>query len=80
MQRNCRGPIPTVWANWTRACGSRRARPWRRLWSYTKAIGDGEGPFELDKDYQAEAREIAHVQAAVAAARLAGLLNAALTN
>jgi len=45
---------------------------------YAPEIGDGEGPFELTKAYQAEAREIAQVQAAVAAARLAGLLNAAL--
>ncbi|MTV30947.1 S1/P1 nuclease [Rhodoblastus acidophilus] len=45
---------------------------------YTKAIGDGEGPFELDQAYQAEAREIARVQAAVAAARLAGVINEAL--
>jgi hypothetical protein len=45
---------------------------------YTKAIGDGEGPFELDKDYQAEARDIARAQAALAAARLAGVINGAL--
>jgi len=44
---------------------------------YTKTIGDGEGPFALDEAYQAEAREIARDQAAVAAARLARLLNAA---
>ncbi|MBB4196578.1 S1/P1 nuclease [Rhodoblastus sphagnicola] len=45
---------------------------------YTKAIGDGAGPFALDQAYQAEAREIARDQAAVAAARLARLLNGAL--
>ncbi|MCW2282838.1 hypothetical protein M2323_000603 [Rhodoblastus acidophilus] len=46
---------------------------------YKNAIGDGEGPFELDQAYQAQAREIARAQAALAAARLAGILNAALS-
>jgi hypothetical protein len=45
---------------------------------YTPEIGDGAGPFKLSGAYQAEAREIARVQAALAAARLARLLNAAL--
>jgi len=46
---------------------------------YTKAIGDGEGPFDLSRAYRAEAQEIARAQAALAAARLAGLLNEALS-
>jgi hypothetical protein len=45
---------------------------------YTPAIGDGPGPFRLDDAYQAKALQIARAQAALAAARLANLLNAAL--
>ena len=44
---------------------------------YTPAVGDGAGPFTLDQDYQDQAARIARVQAAVAGARLARLLNAA---
>jgi hypothetical protein len=45
---------------------------------YTSAIADGPGPFTLDDAYQARALEVSRAQAALAAARLANLLNAAL--
>jgi hypothetical protein len=45
---------------------------------YTPAIGDGHGPFTLDAEYQGRALAIAKNRAALAAARLANLLNAAL--
>ncbi|SNB72251.1 S1/P1 Nuclease [Rhodoblastus acidophilus] len=45
---------------------------------YTAAIGDGEGPFDIDAAYQANAKAVARDQAALAAARLAHMLNAAL--
>jgi hypothetical protein len=45
---------------------------------YTPDIGDGAGPFDIGAAYESEAREIARVQASVAAARLANLLNGAL--
>jgi hypothetical protein len=46
--------------------------------AYAPPIGEGDGPYTLTDDYQQKAIEIAHVQAAVAGARLAALLNAAL--
>lgn len=49
-----------------------------RRWIYTEAIGDGPGPFVLDEAYRRAARDVADRRAAVAAARLAGLLNEAL--
>lgn len=45
---------------------------------YTSAIGDGPGPFTLDDAYDAQAHEIAKTQVALAGARLAYLINAAL--
>jgi hypothetical protein len=45
--------------------------------AYAPPIGEGDGPYTLTDDYQ-KAMEIAHVQAAVAGARLAALLNASL--
>jgi hypothetical protein len=41
-------------------------------------IGDGDGPYNLTDGYQQKAIEVARAQAAVAGARLAGLLNTAL--
>jgi len=41
-------------------------------------IGPGPGPFALDGSYVAEARRLARRQAALAAARLANLLDEAL--
>lgn len=45
---------------------------------YTSAIGDGHGPFSLDDAYKAQALDDARVRAALAGARLANMLNAAL--
>jgi hypothetical protein len=45
---------------------------------YTAAIGDGKGPFTLDKNYQEHALRIARERVALAGVRLAHLLNAAL--
>jgi hypothetical protein len=45
---------------------------------YTSAVADGRGPFMLDQSYQAAAIQIAKARAALAAARLANLLNSAL--
>lgn len=45
---------------------------------YTPAIGDGTGPFTLDDAYQSDAKRIARQQVALAGARLARLINAAL--
>ncbi|MGY3537869.1 hypothetical protein ACVIIY_002089 [Bradyrhizobium sp. USDA 4515] len=47
---------------------------------YTAAIGDGSGPFTLDEAYQATASQVARDRVALAGARLANLLNAALKN
>ena len=46
--------------------------------AYAPPIGGGDGPYILTDGYQQKAIEVAHAQAAVAGARLAGLLNAAL--
>ena len=46
--------------------------------AYAPPIGEGDGPYNLTDGYQQKAIEVALVQAAVAGARLAGLLNAAL--
>jgi S1/P1 Nuclease len=45
---------------------------------YTAAIGDGTGPFTLDDSYQTTASQVARDRVALAGARLANLLNAAL--
>src|SRR5262245_18366893 len=45
---------------------------------YTDEIGLGAGPFTLSAGYDAKARDLAKVQAGVAGARLAQLLNYAL--
>ncbi|WP_244613232.1 S1/P1 nuclease [Methylosinus sp. Ce-a6] len=45
---------------------------------YVGPIGDGAGPFALTDAYQAEAKRIAERQVALAGARLAGSINAAL--
>jgi hypothetical protein len=46
---------------------------------YTDAIGDGTGPFTLDDAYFETASRVAQQRAALAGARLANLLNGALT-
>jgi hypothetical protein len=46
--------------------------------AYAPPIGDGDGPYNLTDGYRQKAIEVAHAQAGVAGARLAGLLNAAL--
>lgn len=46
--------------------------------AYTGLIGPGAGPFRLTRDYEAKALAIARDRAALAGARLARLLNAAL--
>jgi hypothetical protein len=46
--------------------------------AYPPRIGATDGPYNLPDGYQQRAIEVAHAQAAVARARLAGLLNAAL--
>ena len=40
--------------------------------AYAPPIGEGDGPFSLTDDYQQKAIDVAHVQAAVAGARLDG--------
>lgn len=45
---------------------------------YVAPIGAGPGPYRLTSEYRAEARKVARQQAALAGARLAQLLNAAL--
>lgn len=45
---------------------------------YTSAIGDGPGPFTLNDAYDGQAHAIAKTQVALAGARLARLINAAL--
>jgi hypothetical protein len=47
---------------------------------YTDEIGLDAGPFTLSASYDAKARDLAKVQAGVAGARLAKLLNDALNN
>jgi hypothetical protein len=47
---------------------------------YTDEIGLDAGPFTLSADYDAKARDLAKVQAGVAGARLAKLLNDSLKN
>jgi hypothetical protein len=44
---------------------------------YTGLIGQGAGPFNLTKDYQADALATARERAALAGIRLAALINAA---
>lgn len=46
---------------------------------YAGPIGDGAGPFALTDAYQADAKRIAEWQVALAGARLAGLINTALS-
>ena len=48
------------------------------VFAYAPPVGDGDGPFTLTDAYQQKAIDVAHAQAAVAGARLAALLNAAL--
>jgi S1/P1 Nuclease len=62
---------PQVWFDESEAAAE--------TFAYAPPIGDGDGPYSLTEDYQRKAIEVAHVQAAVAGARLAALLNAALT-
>jgi S1/P1 Nuclease len=61
---------PQVWFDESEAAAE--------AFAYAPPIGNGDGPYNLTDDYQQKATEVAHVQAAVAGARLAGLLNAAL--
>jgi hypothetical protein len=61
---------PEVWFDESEAAAE--------AFAYAPPIGPGDGPFTLTDDYQQKAIDIAHVQAAVAGARLAALLNAAL--
>lgn len=49
-----------------------------KTYAYGDVIGAGHGPFVLDSEYQKTAWEIAQRRAALAGARLANLLNAAL--
>ena len=49
-----------------------------KAFAYAPPIAGGDGPYTLTDGYQQKAIEVAHAQAAVAGARLAGLLNAAL--
>jgi S1/P1 Nuclease len=49
-----------------------------KAFAYAPPIGGGDGPYTLTGGYQQKAIEVAHDQATVAGARLAGLLNAAL--
>lgn len=60
---------PAVWFAEGRELARRRV--------YAAEIGDGPGPFAIGDDYRRQAREIADARAAVAAARLAGLLEEA---
>ena len=61
---------PEVWCDESEAAAEALA--------YASPIRDGDGPYNLTDDYQKKAIDVAHVQAAVAGARLAALLNAAL--
>ncbi len=61
---------PQVWFDESEAAAE--------AFAYAPPIGNGDGPYNLTDDYQQKATEVAHVQAAVAGVRLAGLLNAAL--
>jgi hypothetical protein len=61
---------PQVWFDESEAAAE--------AFAYAHPIRNGDGPYNLTDDYQQKATEVAHVQAAVAGARLAGLLNAAL--
>jgi hypothetical protein len=45
---------------------------------HSPPIGHGSGPFQLSQKYQDDASTVAHERVALAAARLANLLNAAL--
>ena len=45
---------------------------------YAPPIGPGAGPYMLDETYRQQARDLAQRQVALAGARLANLLNAAL--
>lgn len=45
---------------------------------YPDLIGEGAGPFELTEDYEESALATAKARAALAGARLANLINAAL--
>jgi hypothetical protein len=61
---------PETWFNESEAAA--------KAFAYAPPIGRGDGPYTLTDGYQQKAIEVAHAQAAVAGARLAGLLNAAL--
>jgi hypothetical protein len=63
-------PDPDVWAAESFSLA--------RRFAYAPPIADGPHPVELTRDYETNARDIARSQAALAAARLANLLNAAL--
>ena len=77
-RRRCLGPIlfgrrvltPQVWFDESEAAAE--------VFAYAQPIGEGDGPYTLTDDYQQKAIDVAHAQAAVAGARLAALLNAAL--
>jgi hypothetical protein len=45
---------------------------------YGPPVGPGAGPYMLDETYRQQARDLAQRQVALAGARLANLLNAAL--
>ncbi len=49
-----------------------------KRYAYTQTIGAGDGPFTLDQGYQDNAKRVAQEQVALAGARLARLINAAL--
>jgi hypothetical protein len=61
---------PQVWFDESEAAAE--------AFAYAPPIGDGDGPYTLTDDYQQKTLDVAHVQTAVAGARLAVLLNAAL--
>ena len=44
----------------------------------TTPVGPGKGPYVLTRDYETNARNLARKRAALAAARLANLIKAAL--
>lgn len=49
-----------------------------KLFAYAPPVGNGPNPVLLTRDYETNARNIARTRAALAAARLANLINAAL--
>ncbi|MBP0614253.1 S1/P1 nuclease [Jiella sp. KSK16Y-1] len=54
------------------------SRDFAMQFAYAAPVGPAKGPYKLDREYETKARDVSREQAAVAGARLANLITAAL--